>query len=63
MTEQFEPRFALTPSQQQYEAKANAERMLAVQMLVNKDKYDAFAAAKAGGGDKKKDDKGGKKKK
>ena len=60
-SEAFEPRMTMTNSQQQYEAKANAERMLAVQMMINKDKYDAMEAAKSG--DEKKEDKGGKGKK
>lgn len=61
----FEPRLMLTNSQQVFEAKANAARGRAVDMLLNKAKYDAMAAAKeAKGGDKKGGDKkGGKKKK
>ena len=63
----FEPRLMITNSQQVFEAKANAERGRAVDMLLNKAKYDAMAAAKeakGGKGDKKGGDKkGGKKKK
>ena len=61
VNEVFEPRFVLTTSQQQYEAKANAERSLAVQQLLFSERYAAIQAAKpAKGGDKKG---GGKKKK
>ena len=61
VNEVFEPRMVLTASQQQYEAKANAQRMQAVQMMLFKDKY--LGGPPAGKDAKKKDDKGGKKKK
>ena len=62
--EVFEPRMVLTTSQQQYEARVNAERKQAVDMMINKEKYEAMAAAKeAGGKGGKGGDKGGKKKK
>ena len=61
----FEPRLYQTSNQQAFEAKANADRVRAVDMILNKAKYEAMAAAKeAKGGDKKGGDKkGGKKKK
>ena len=62
----FEPRLFQRSNQQAFEAKANADRVRAVDMILNKAKYEAMAAAKEAKGDKKggKDDKkGGKKKK
>ena len=66
VTEGYEARMSLTTMQSQYEAKANAERRRAVDLIVNKEKYAAWEAAKAEGGAKKEakgDKKGGKKKK
>ena len=65
VTEVFEPRNMLAGSQQQQEARANAERSLAVQMIVNKEAYEAMANAGTGDAKGKKDEKkgGGKKKK
>jgi hypothetical protein len=65
ISEPFEPRMVITSSQAKLEAQANADRVRAVDMLLNKDKYEAMAAAKDAKGDKGKggDKKGGKKKK
>jgi hypothetical protein len=58
----FEPRMVLTTSQQQYEAKANAERVLAVQMMINPNYGTKVTNDKGGkGADKKGGGKKGKK--
>lgn len=65
VTEAFEPRMVLTTTQSQHEAKGNAERKLAVDKMVNADKYAAWEEQKLNGPAKKADKggKGGKKKK